>query len=340
MNTNTDKILDFSDNINPLGLTQKIKDELIKSIDLCTNYPNKLYDEVIDTISHYEKVDKKKIIIGNGSTDLIFRIVNLVRPTKALLIAPTASDYENALDSVGCAISYHRLLEQNQFVLDETVLFKLTPNVDICFLCNPNNPTGQRVPKQLLLRIAKQCKENGILLVIDEGFIDFVEQSELYTLKDVIDTYENIIIIKALSKTYALSGLRFGYLLCSNADMINKLNKSAQKYSVCTPACIAVKTALSDNEYIEKSKKLFREEYEFLKSELENLNFLVFPSKANFILFKTSQINLVDKLKQNNILIRRCDDFKGLSNNYFRISIRDRKSNEILINNLTQIVKK
>lgn len=338
MQKNKENILDFSNNINPLGMSKQVKKAIIENVDLCEKYPTNEYREVIEAIAEYENVLSDKIVIGNGSTNIIYRIVNLLRPKKALLVAPTASDYDKALDSVGCAVSYHRLLEQNNFTLDETILFQLTPNIDICFLCNPNNPTGQRAPKQLLLRIAKQCKENNIFLVIDEGFMDFVIQNELYSAKDLLIDYNNLIIIKALSKTYAMSGLRFGYGICYNDDFILNFKKSAQKYSVCVLACIATKVALSDKEYMSKSTELVRQEYEYLKHGLEKLGFIVFPSKANFLLFKSSQINIADKLKQQGILIRRCEDFKGLGNNYFRVGIKDRKSNEILLDALSNLV--
>lgn len=330
--------VDFSNNINPLGLSENIKRAITDNVSLCQHYPVKEYQDVIQVVSDYENIPKENIITGNGSSDLIFRIVSSLRPKKALLVEPSASDYAKALDANGCAISYHRLLEKNQFTLDETILFQLTPNVDICFICNPNNPTGQRAPKQLLLRIAKQCKDNNIFLVVDEGFMDFVEQNELYTIKDILKDYSNVLLLKALSKTYAMCGIRFGYGLCYNSEIMFKLRNSAPKYNISTLACIAVNTALKEDGYMKQSRLLIREEYDFLKKGIENLGFTVFPSKANFILFKGKQVAIADKLKEKGFLIRRCEDFRGLGSSYFRIAIKDRKSNEQFLKVLSEVI--
>lgn len=333
-----DNFIDFSNNINPLGLSDNIKNNIIDNLYLCEFYPDNELKNLKNTISEIENIPQENIVMGNGSSDIIFRIVSVLKPKKALLVAPSASDYEKALDANNCAISYHRLLEQNKFTLDETILFQLTPNIDICFICNPNNPTGQRVPKQLLLRIAKQCKENNIFLVVDEGFMDFVEQNELYTIKDILPQYDNVLVIKALSKTYAICGIRFGYGLCYNTHIISTLRETAQKFNISTLACIAVITALQEKDYIMKSRAVIREEYEFLKDGLENLGFTVFPSKANFILCKSKQISLADRLKEKGFLIRRCENFRGLGNNYFRISIKGRELNQRLLQAISEVL--
>lgn len=330
--------MDFSNNINPLGLSENIKRDISENVGLCEHYPIKEHEEVINVISEFEDVPKDNIITGNGSSELIFRIVNCLKPKKALLVSPSASDYEKALDANGCAISYHRLLEKNQFTLDETIIFQLTPNIDICFICNPNNPTGQRAPKQLLLRIAKQCKENNIFLVVDEGFMDFVEQNELYTIKDILEDYPNVLLIKALSKTYAMCGIRFGYGICYSNDIIYKLKKSSPRFNISTLACVAVNSAFKEKDYMKNARLLIRQEYEFLREALENLGFVVFPSKANFMLFKSNQINIADKLKEKGFLIRRCEDFRGLGNTYFRIAIKDRESNKKLLEAISQVI--
>ena len=167
--------LDFSANCNPLGTPEAVKQAIIQSLDTISDYPQVGCGALKEAIAEYEKVDAQQLICGNGAAELIFSLCRAVKPKKALLPAPTFAEYEQALQSVDCRISHFYLREQQGFLLPEEYLGALDQEVDIAFLCNPNNPTGILIEREFLLRVLERCRELGILLVVDECFLDFVE---------------------------------------------------------------------------------------------------------------------------------------------------------------------
>ena len=166
-------LLDFSANINPLGMPIGVKQAIIDNIDNFERYPDPYCLELTQSIADFYRVNPDFIVCSNGAADLIFRLALLMKPKKALLVSPTFSEYEKALSFVDCNISHHFLLESNDFVLDDSVLDSIDCSFDILFICNPNNPTGISVNRDLMLKIAEKCALCDVFLVIDECFTEF-----------------------------------------------------------------------------------------------------------------------------------------------------------------------
>ena len=166
---------DFSANINPLGLPDEVLLEISDSLWRCGNYPDPSCRELIRAISDSEWFPSGRIVCGNGAADMIYRIVSAFKPRRALVCAPTFSEYEKALTEYGCAIRQHFLSQENDFRLTCNILSDITSDIDILFLCNPNNPTGHTIPPELMEHISAKCRETGTFLVVDECFLDFVE---------------------------------------------------------------------------------------------------------------------------------------------------------------------
>ena len=199
-----DHCLDFSANCNPLGTPQSVKQAIIDSVEDLSDYPRVGCGPLKDAIADYEHTKKEYLICGNGAADLIFSLSRALNPKKALLPAPTFAEYEQALVSVGCEISRYYLKEENDFCIqkdDPDVLKREKP--DIIFLCNPNNPTGITIPQDLLEEILETCAMQGIFMVVDECFLDFVKDSEKHTLKGKLEKYPGLFILKAFTKRYA-----------------------------------------------------------------------------------------------------------------------------------------
>lgn len=331
-------LLDFSVNINPLGMPETVKTAAKNSIDDCIHYPDVLCRELKAKTAKFENVPESYIIFGNGAADIIYRLVHTKRPRKALLTTPAFSEYEQALGSVDCAVSHHKLLESECFTINECILFQLSQHVDICFLCNPNNPTGQTISKRLLLQIADCCHKNNILLVIDECFIDFAPNSEHASMKSHLEEYPNIFILKAFTKAYAMPGLRLGYGLCANADLIAKISEFSQPWSVSIPAQQAGIAALEEHKYIERARLLVSEQRDFLESELTKLSIKVYKSSANFILFYSHNRLLQEELLKHKILIRKCGNFDGLDDHYYRIAVKTHEENLQLLRAMIEIL--
>lgn len=328
--------LDFSANINPLGLNHKVKEAIINGLDDLAPYPDPFCRGLREKTAAYENVKEEYILFGNGAADLIFRIALATKPKKALLLAPTFSEYEQALQTVDCGIEYYFLKEDKGFSLDEAIVDKLN-HIDILFLCNPNNPTGIAEEKESIIKILKKCKEKNIILVLDECFNDFLEEPEKYSLKNELGAFDNLIILKSFTKFFAMAGIRLGYLLTSNMEILEKLYYAAQPWAVSTIAQIAGIASLSDSAYMENTKALIKEERAYLKTALSNIGFKVYPSMANYIFFSSDIKSLRQLTEDKGILIRSCGNYKGLSDNYYRIAVRSRKENEAIIKAFTEI---
>lgn len=324
--------LDFSANINPMGMPPGAVRAAADALQQCTQYPDPLCRELRAALAAYEGIPAEQIVCGNGAADLIFRIVAATHPQRALLLEPTFAEYEQALRAMDCSIAYFPLQESEGFVLPEAFLQQLTPEINLLFLCNPNNPTGRTVPPALLREIWKRCEEAGILLVVDECFNEFLEHPEQNTLKDVLETGANAVILKAFTKSFAMPGLRLGYGLCGNRDLAERIFFCGQPWGVSIPAQAAGIAALQEQGYLERMRRLIQTERRWLSENLARLGLCVFPSEANYILFRTeTEIPLRERMEQRGVLIRACGNYRGLDDRYYRIAVRGHGENERLI---------
>lgn len=324
--------LDFSANINPMGMPPGAVRAAADALQQCTQYPDPLCRELRAALAAYEGIPAEQIVCGNGAADLIFRIVAATHPRRALLLAPTFAEYEQALRAMDCSIAYFPLQESEGFVLPEAFLQQLTPEINLLFLCNPNNPTGRTVSPALLQEIWKRCEEAGILLVVDECFNEFLEHPEQNTLKGVLKTGTNSVILKAFTKSFAMPGLRLGYGLCGNGDLAERIFSCGQPWGVSIPAQAAGVAALQEKGYLERMRRLVQTERRWLSENLVRLGLCVFPSEANYILFRTeTEIPLRERMEQRGVLIRACGNYRGLDNRYYRIAVRGHGENERLI---------
>ena len=324
--------LDFSANINPMGMPPGAVRAAADALQQCTQYPDPLCRELRAALAAYEGIPAEQIVCGNGAADLIFRIVAATHPQRALLLEPTFAEYEQALRSMDCSIAYFPLQESEGFVLPEAFLQQLTPEINLLFLCNPNNPTGRTVSPALLQEIWKRCEEAGILLVVDECFNEFLEHPEQNTLKGVLKTGANSVILKAFTKSFAMPGLRLGYGLCGNGNLAERIFSCGQPWGVSIPAQAAGVAALQEQGYLERMRRLIQTERRWLSENLARLGLCVFPSEANYILFRTeTEIPLRERMEQRGVLIRACGNYRGLDNRYYRIAVRGHGENERLI---------
>ncbi len=324
--------LDFSANINPMGMPPGAVRAAADALQQCTQYPDPLCRELRAALAAYEGIPAEQIVCGNGAADLIFRIVAATHPRRALLLAPTFAEYEQALRAMDCSIAYFPLQESEGFVLPEAFLQQLTPEINLLFLCNPNNPTGRTVSPALLQEIWKRCEEAGILLVVDECFNEFLEHPEQNTLKGVLKTGANSVILKAFTKSFAMPGLRLGYGLCGNGDLAERIFSCGQPWGVSIPAQAAGVAALQEQGYLERMRRLIQTERRWLSENLARLGLCVFPSEANYILFRTeTEIPLRERMEQHSVLIRACGNYRGLDDRYYRIAVRGHGENERLI---------
>lgn len=330
--------LDFSANISPLGLPEGVRAAVIGSLAQADSYPDPLCRALGQAIGGAEGADPDWCLCGSGAADLIYRAVLAKRPARALVTAPAFSEYEAALDLVRCKTDRFPLREAEDFGLNEGFLEAVGPETDMVFLCQPNNPTGRAVPRPLLVRALERCRAVNALLVVDECFCDFLDDPGAFTMKGLLGKYQNLLILKAFTKLYAMAGLRLGYCLCSDRALLDAMRGAGQPWAVSGPAQAAGIAALRETEYVQAVRALIRTERPRLAGELARLGFRVIPGEANYLLFHT-KTPLIQPLRERGILLRDCGNYHGLESGWYRTAVRTAEENRRLIAALEEICK-
>lgn len=328
----SDKLYDFSANINPLGMPDELKAAVIEAIPSSSAYPDPANRALRRAMADKRGILETQSVFGNGAADIIYRIVLALRPASALLPAPTFSEYEDALKLLGCRCAHFPLREDNGFALDREFLAAMEENQpDIIFLCNPNNPTGALCSRRLLKEVIHKAAEIGCVVVIDECFMDFVEGGEEYTLSGELTKYDNLIILGAFTKMYAMAGVRLGYMLCGNEAMVELVQHTGQPWSVNAFATACGQAAMSLSGFEARSRAYIASERGRLVSALSECGFTVFPPSANYIFFSSPLCDFAARLEEYGILVRSCANYIGLDSHYFRIAVRTAAENERFI---------
>jgi len=334
-------ITDFSANINPLGLSTSARQAITDGIDGITNYPDSLSSAFVHALAGYHSIDAEKILTGNGETELIYLIPRALKPKRALIVSPAFSEYERSLKLSGCKVDHFLLEEGDGFAIDAALLYgAMEKGYDMLWLANPSNPAGILTPKKVILEIARRSADLGITLVVDEAFIDYLEAS---SMKDEISSFENLIVLRSMTKFFALAGLRIGYLFGHNR-IIDTLKQYKEPWSLNSLGEAAAIASVNDEAYIKESLFFMNGERAFLLRELQKIEELkTYEAAANYILIKLSSgmraETLQEKLlKEHHILIRDCGNYKGLGQSFFRVAVKARGENERLIKGLTSCI--
>jgi len=337
-----EQITDLSASINPLGMPENVRDAIIGEISNCRRYPDNLSGRLRDKLAEYENVDPGYIFCGNGASDIISRLPGAIQARKVLVTAPTFSDYERSAGSYGSAVIRHELRPSNGFNLDRGVLDTvLHTSPHAVYICNPNNPTGVLTNAELLHELLDCCRRVGAVAVVDECFLDFAENAGDMTCKVFIDSYPNLVIIKAFTKLFALPGIRLGYAICPDGGIIDGLRANGADWPVSNLAQAAGMAALDDAEnYVGETVRYVRAERKKLEGALERLGYMVFESRANFIFFRSPfPADLNRELGKRMIRIRSCGNFHGLDGSYYRAAVSTEENNAGFISALEDIAK-
>jgi len=331
------EVVDFSANINPLGLPLALRRLLSEGFDKIQHYPDPKARDITKAIAKYWGVSDENILLGNGSIELIYLIISAYRPKTTLIPVPTFSEYERVAKSVNSKIHFLKLKEKQGFSLN---LGHFNPSsFDIFFICNPNNPTGN-----LILKNSSQIEKIADkLLVVDEAFMDFLPNQGDYTLIRKAAKKKRIAVLRTFTKFFSLPGLRIGYIV-AHREVINKLRQYQAPWSINSLAQIAAEKILNNKEYISKTYTLIEKERSFLLRRLAKTKGLkVYPSVANFLLIKIEKAGVTSKflkeaLISKGILLRDCSNFRNLDNKYIRVAVRTRKENLKLLIALKKVI--
>ena len=369
---NIKEILDYSSNINPYGIPESLKKRITENLEVLERYPDPDYVELRQKLANLNKVNLSDIVLGNGATEIIFLFMKVINPKKILIVSPTFGEYERAVkateisgDTVSLSSSNgdnknieNKKIEIEYFELKESDDFKLNignlkneleNKYDLLIICNPNNPTGKFLKLAQTEEILKECNKYNTKLFIDEAFIEFLEDGMKESIINTEGNKKNLFVTRAFTKFFAIPGLRLGYGMYFDKELEKKISEKKEPWSVNNFAEMAGLTVLDDAEYIEKTLKWIAEEKIYMYEKLNKISGMkVYETEVNFITGKIDEklfsegLNvkiLREKMLEQGILIRDASNFKFLDERFFRLAIKDRASNERVIEVMKEIFR-
>ena len=325
--TNTVK-LDFSVNVNPLGIPKGVEDALHQAVVRCREYPDIQAFELKEAVAKQLAVPKEYLLFGNGASEVFMGIMHALKPRKVLIPVPSFYGYQYVAEAVESKIRYFSMEKENSFLLGEKELEALTEDIDVLFLANPNNPTGKRMERDYLREVLAICREKGIYVVLDECFISFCEGD--VSLVSEITEYPNLLLVQAFTKLYAIPGVRLGFLISSNKILLQKIARQLPEWNLSVFAQEAGIACVKEKAFVKQTVEYVKKERAFLTEQLQKMGLEVFDGEGNFILVYTEK-PLYELLLERGILIRDCQNFKGLTKGYYRIAVKSREENKILL---------
>ena len=328
--------LDFSANINPLGLSPTVRHSIEANIDEIVHYPDPHAKNLKSTIAEQYGVPQDRILLGNGAAELFYLFFYTYRPQIVLLPVPSFSEYERAALAAGCNVRYHVLESEQDFFPHLDKLVSDMKEADCLILGNPNNPTGVCLEHRTLLPLVESCAKQDKWLVVDESFLDFCSLREEKTLRFLVRDYPKTLVIQSLTKFYAIAGLRLGFCI-SAPSVCERLSMGKDVWNVNLLAQKAGVTALEEKIYQEESRIFLQKESAWLFDKLNTIKGIhAYQPSANFILLsirETGQTSsmLSAKLRSRGILVRDCANYPGLDETFIRVAVRNRKEHEKLL---------
>ena len=331
-------IIPFAGNVNPLGISPLLKKSMASHIESISEYPDRDYKELRSTLSLYCNVPMEHIIVGNGATEMISLTMQLLRPKHALLLSPTYSEYTREIDLVGGDVEEYFLREDLDFKLDlNDLISKLTDDIDLLAICNPNNPTSSALNTEEITKILTHCKLHDIFVMIDETYIEFAPEGTSLSAVSLVPEFDNFMVIRGVSKFFAAPGLRFGYGLTSNQAFLQTLLTHQNPWSLNNIGAYAGERMLKDTDYIQKTWSLINSERTRMCTELSGLDTVkIYPAYANFVLVKIlkeglTSFDVFEKAIHQNLMIRDCSSFESLNGEYVRFCIMNPEDNDRLL---------
>lgn len=326
-------LLDFSVNLNPLGMPDRVLRAIREHAEEYDRYPDPHCRALRRALSVRESAPEKWLVFGNGAADLIVRLCMVLKPKRALLPAPTFSEYEKAVRLAGGEVRRFFLRQEAGYQVTADYADAVQLGDSVVFLCNPNNPTGALAEPGTVEALLSACGQVGAVLVVDECFLPFTDGR---SCQSWLRAYPNLMVLRAFTKLYAMAGLRLGYLMCADEDLAGRIGAWGQSWSVSAPAQVAGLAAVSEEGWPERTRRFLRMERPWMTDALGALGFFVYPSHSNFLLFQ-ARPDLWDRAMARGVMLRPCSNFPGLDGSYFRIGLKKRVQNEMLLQVLKEI---
>ena len=337
-------IIKFGANVNPLGLSENVKQQLASRLDILSSYPDRDYTTLRNTISEYCNVPAEFILPGNGSSELIALLIQERNPKHTLILGPTYSEYSRELSFSGSTQEYYHLREEDNFVLNVDDLCQtLEGNYDFLIICNPNNPTSSAITREDLQKLLTFCAEKNIFVMIDETYVEFAPDISEITAVTLTKEFTNLMVLRGVSKFYAAPGMRLGYGITGNLDFLKKMKEKQVPWSLNSLGALAGELMLQDKDYIHRTRELIlSERTRLLQALVEIPTYKTYPAYANFILLKIQKpvltsYDVFDACIRQGLMIRDCSSFECLDGEYIRFCIMKLEDNTRLLNVLSSL---
>lgn len=328
-----EQVLDFSASINPLGRPRRVADAYRRALSLTVHYPEPYAETLTTAVARYHNLDPETLMVGNGSTQLIYLLARVIAPRQVLVVAPLFSEHETAFRLAGARVTRFFLRPPTFALAIDKLRDSLTAGYGALVLTNPNSPTGALIPRTAMTEIARLCRQLRVQLIVDETFVDWVEEE---SLKHLATQNPSVIVLRSLTKFFAVPGLRVGYVI-AHPTLTSRLRKYIEPWSVNSVAQEVAVLYVRDQSFIERSRTFIARERTWLARRLTAIPGLqVFPSVANFLLLRVTARGLDARTFRQRgeealILVRECSNFAGLGKQFFRVAIRTRREHQQLL---------
>ena len=333
-----DKIIDFSSNINSF-IVDSMDKIVAAGVGSLQKYPDIKYRRLRKNISEYLGVDDSQVIPGNGATEIIYLLMRNLSGRLAI-INPTFSEYRKGAEIAGLSVVDFVMDWKKDFKLDLDEIYRRKDEFDTIFICNPNNPDGSVREIKKLLEFAEK---EGKLLIVDETFIEFADSEKDRSLVNMVEKSKNLFIIRAVTKFFGIPGIRLGYGISSNRELLQKMYDEKEPWTINSFADSASDFIFKEEEYIRKSKEYFSKERVCMINEINKIDGIkAFNSDANFILVRFENRNVLDVkenlLKRAGLLIRDASNFIGLDSSFARVAIKNHEQNIVLVDAIRSVL--
>lgn len=326
--------MDFSINVNPLGMPEEVKEALHKAVEDCGSYPDIRQEKLKRAVSRMLQMPEEYLLFGNGASELFMAIVQGIRPERTVIPVPSFYGYEYAAKAAEGEIIFYEMQEDMGFLPGEDLFSLLTGETKLLFLANPNNPTGSLMDRKFMEKLLVHCQKKGIYVVLDECFVEFCPKA--HSMLEKAGQFDNLLLVRAFTKSFGIPGVRLGYLVCSNRALLSKIRRQLPEWNLSAFAQAAGTVCARQQDFLERTRLYVERERHFLEEGLKHLSITVVSGEANFLLVH-SEKDLYGELLKRGILIRDCGNFRGMAKGFYRIAVKTGKENEELLKVMGEI---
>jgi len=334
-------MIDFSANINPQGPPARVMETLQAALNGIVHYPDPAHRSFRKALAAKLQVGADWLLPGNGAAECMALAILALQPAKVGVVYPCFSEYEQLAKQFGAEVVAIYGKEERGYQAEMEQLHRLFVETDLVFIGSPNNPTGMLYERKEWLQMAEWTEETGAVLVVDEAFHDFVCEDRQFSLLTELARFPRVILIRSLTKMFAIPGLRLGYSI-AHPEMAKRMKNKQVTWSVNHLALLAGEACLQETEFSASTRRWVAEERSWLQEQIRSrLGWQVWHGEANFLLVRSPVSLAAGELQwhlgKRGILIRNCSQYPGLTAHHFRIAVRTREENQCLVDELCAI---